>query len=87
MFISPDRECMGSGGSRLFPTEWAPTRLGGGEGGETPTYYLAKFSSKLHENKENSNYLFQSCIIKRYCEKRFVHKYLATIGIDYGVTK
>lgn len=31
--------------------------------------------------------LFQSCIIKRYCEKRFVPKYLATIGIDYGVTK
>uniref|UniRef100_A0A7M4E3C1 DnaJ heat shock protein family (Hsp40) member C27 n=2 Tax=Crocodylus porosus TaxID=8502 RepID=A0A7M4E3C1_CROPO len=31
--------------------------------------------------------VFQSCIIKRYCEKRFVPKYLATIGIDYGVTK
>uniref|UniRef100_A0A0B7B133 J domain-containing protein n=1 Tax=Arion vulgaris TaxID=1028688 RepID=A0A0B7B133_9EUPU len=29
----------------------------------------------------------KSCIIKRYCEKRFVNKYLATIGIDYGVTK
>ncbi|XP_077008407.1 dnaJ homolog subfamily C member 27 isoform X1 [Tamandua tetradactyla] len=29
----------------------------------------------------------RSCIIKRYCEKRFVSKYLATIGIDYGVTK
>ncbi|KAG9336304.1 hypothetical protein JZ751_002651 [Albula glossodonta] len=29
----------------------------------------------------------KSCIIKRYCEKRFVAKYLATIGIDYGVTK
>ncbi|XP_039094193.1 dnaJ homolog subfamily C member 27 [Hyaena hyaena] len=29
----------------------------------------------------------KSCIIKRYCEKRFVSKYLATIGIDYGVTK
>lgn len=29
----------------------------------------------------------KSCIIKRYCEKRFVHKYLTTIGIDYGVTK
>ncbi|KAL5014924.1 hypothetical protein ScPMuIL_009194 [Solemya velum] len=29
----------------------------------------------------------KSCIIKRYCEKRFVHKYLPTIGIDYGVTK
>ncbi|KAK3088902.1 hypothetical protein FSP39_025243 [Pinctada imbricata] len=29
----------------------------------------------------------KSCIIKRYCEKRFVHKYLTTIGIDYGVTR
>uniref|UniRef100_S4RLS1 DnaJ (Hsp40) homolog, subfamily C, member 27 n=1 Tax=Petromyzon marinus TaxID=7757 RepID=S4RLS1_PETMA len=29
----------------------------------------------------------KSCLIKRYCEKRFVHKYMATIGIDYGVTK
>jgi len=29
----------------------------------------------------------QSCIIKRYCEKRFVSKYLATIGIDFGVTR
>lgn len=29
----------------------------------------------------------KSCIIKRYCEKRFIGKYLATIGIDYGVTK
>ncbi|XP_070534552.1 dnaJ homolog subfamily C member 27-like [Ptychodera flava] len=29
----------------------------------------------------------KSCVIKRYCEKRFVSKYLTTIGIDYGVTK
>ncbi|KAM8952614.1 dnaJ homolog subfamily C member 27 isoform 1-T1 [Pelodytes ibericus] len=29
----------------------------------------------------------RSCIIKRYCEKRFVPKYQTTIGIDYGVTK
>ncbi|XP_014778723.1 dnaJ homolog subfamily C member 27 [Octopus bimaculoides] len=29
----------------------------------------------------------KSCVVKRYCERRFVHKYLTTIGIDYGVTK
>jgi GTPase SAR1 family protein len=29
----------------------------------------------------------KSCLIKRYCEKRFVTKYMATIGIDYGATK
>ena len=27
----------------------------------------------------------KSCLIKRFCEDRFVSKYIATIGIDYGV--
>ena len=27
----------------------------------------------------------KSCLIKRYSEERFVTKYIATIGIDYGV--
>jgi len=27
----------------------------------------------------------KSCIIKRYCEERFVSKYIATIGVDFGV--
>ncbi|KAG0703726.1 DnaJ subfamily C member 27 [Chionoecetes opilio] len=26
----------------------------------------------------------KSCLIKRYCEKRFVNKYVPTVGIDYG---
>ena len=29
----------------------------------------------------------KSCIIKRYCEHRFVSRYMPTIGIDFGVTK
>lgn len=29
----------------------------------------------------------KSCLIKRYCEKRFVTKYMATLGIDFGVTR
>ena len=29
----------------------------------------------------------KSCLIKRYCERRFISKYMATIGIDYGVTR
>jgi DnaJ family protein C protein 27 len=29
----------------------------------------------------------KSCLIKRYCEERFVAKYIATIGIDYGVKR
>lgn len=27
----------------------------------------------------------KSCLIKNYCEGRFVRKYLPTIGVDYGV--
>jgi DnaJ family protein C protein 27 len=27
----------------------------------------------------------KSCFIKRFCEKRFVTKYIATLGVDYGV--
>jgi DnaJ family protein C protein 27 len=29
----------------------------------------------------------KSCIIKRYCESRFIQKYITTIGVDYGVKK
>ena len=29
----------------------------------------------------------QSCLIKRFCEKRFVSKYMATLGIDFGVSR
>lgn len=27
----------------------------------------------------------KSCLIKRYCERRFVERYVQTIGIDFGV--
>lgn len=29
----------------------------------------------------------QTCLIKRFCERRFVAKYFPTIGVDYGVTE
>jgi DnaJ family protein C protein 27 len=29
----------------------------------------------------------KSCLIKRYCEERFIPKYIQTIGIDYGVKR
>jgi len=29
----------------------------------------------------------KSCLIKRYCEERFVMKYISTIGVDYGVKR
>ncbi|KAA0196940.1 hypothetical protein HAZT_HAZT007441 [Hyalella azteca] len=34
-----------------------------------------------------SLFLWQSCLIKRYCEQRFVARYIPTIGIDYGSTR
>mmetsp|Transcript_11486 Transcript_11486/g.29016 ORF Transcript_11486/g.29016 Transcript_11486/m.29016 type:complete len:212 (+) Transcript_11486:374-1009(+) len=27
----------------------------------------------------------KSCLIKRYCEDKFIQKYIGTIGVDYGV--
>ena len=27
----------------------------------------------------------KSCLIKRYCEERFVQRYISTIGVDFGV--
>mmetsp|Transcript_395 Transcript_395/g.1295 ORF Transcript_395/g.1295 Transcript_395/m.1295 type:complete len:192 (+) Transcript_395:66-641(+) len=27
----------------------------------------------------------KSCLIKRYCEEKFVSRYIGTIGVDYGV--
>lgn len=27
----------------------------------------------------------KSCLIKRYCEQRFVSRYISTIGVDFGV--
>ena len=29
----------------------------------------------------------KSCLIKRYCEERFIPRYISTIGIDYGVKR
>eukprot|EP00002_Diphylleia_rotans_P037018 TRINITY_DN8222_c0_g1_i2.p1 TRINITY_DN8222_c0_g1~~TRINITY_DN8222_c0_g1_i2.p1 ORF type:complete len:214 (-),score=43.12 TRINITY_DN8222_c0_g1_i2:77-718(-) len=29
----------------------------------------------------------KSCLIKRYCEEKFVTKYISTIGVDYGVKR
>eukprot|EP01017_Pseudomicrothorax_dubius_P032484 TRINITY_DN4260_c0_g1_i6.p1 TRINITY_DN4260_c0_g1~~TRINITY_DN4260_c0_g1_i6.p1 ORF type:complete len:160 (-),score=22.55 TRINITY_DN4260_c0_g1_i6:211-690(-) len=32
-------------------------------------------------------YVGKSCLIKRYCEGKFVDRYITTIGVDYGVKK
>ena len=43
------------------------------------------FSFTYHTNR-TFHAAAQSCLIKRFCEKRFVAKYTPTIGVDYGVT-
>jgi len=32
-----------------------------------------------------SQFVGKSCVIKRFCEGRFVTKYISTVGVDYGV--
>ena len=27
----------------------------------------------------------KSCLVKRFCEEKFVTKYISTIGVDFGV--
>lgn len=44
-------------------------------------------SYRLKVISMGSDAVGKSCLIKRYCEERFVPKYLATIGIDYGVKR
>ena len=29
----------------------------------------------------------KSCLVKRFCEERFIPKYISTIGVDYGVKR
>ncbi|GMH35582.1 hypothetical protein BSKO_03450 [Bryopsis sp. KO-2023] len=41
------------------------------------------FKTKIISMGENG--VGKSCLIKRYCEGKFISKYVATIGVDYGV--
>jgi small GTP-binding protein len=66
---------------------------------ETNYSYESKaFDSSAFDPPEPVNVFFKvisvgnsevgkSCLIKRYCEGRFVKRYISTIGIDYGVKK
>ncbi|XP_057311967.1 dnaJ homolog subfamily C member 27-like [Hydractinia symbiolongicarpus] len=46
-----------------------------------------KKSSRVKVVSLGSTESGKSCVIKRYCEKRFVTKYMPTVGVDFGVTK
>lgn len=54
---------------------------------DSDTYSKIKKSLRIKIISLGNAEVGKSCIIKRYCEKRFVPKYLPTIGIDYGVTR
>ena len=59
------------------------TEVAGGGGGGGPPSAIAPFRIKVLSM--GSAGTGKSCLIKRYCEERFVSKYIATIGVDYGV--
>ena len=54
-------------------------------GGESAALEGISFSIQLISVGDTK--VGKSCIIKRYCEGRFVQKYVTTIGVDYGVKK
>lgn len=72
-----------SGGSSNSKNRTAVDAAGGGGGGGGPPSAIAPFRIKVLSM--GSAGTGKSCLIKRYCEERFVSKYIATIGVDYGV--
>ena len=56
--------------------------MGAAESGKVSNCNLIDFCETVHNPK-----FLQSCLIKRFCEKRFVSKYMATLGIDFGVSR
>lgn len=57
--------------------------VGGNKGKQQPS--LPVPSKRIKIISMGSGGSGKSCLIKRYCEDRFVSKYIATIGVDYGV--
>ena len=72
-----------SGGSSSKNRQAVDAAGGGGGGGGCPPSAVAPFRIKVLSM--GSAGTGKSCLIKRYCEERFVSKYIATIGVDYGV--
>ena len=44
-----------------------------------------KGRNKNKKGKKAAAATGKSCLIKRYCEERFVQRYISTIGVDFGV--
>jgi small GTP-binding protein len=64
-------------------------RRGSNGGGGAPAKRLAPVVAsapvRIKVISMGSGAAGKSCLIKRFCEDRFVSKYIATIGVDYGV--
>jgi len=57
----------------------------GGSNSANTKMPLPKAPARIKVISIGSGAVGKSCLIKRYCEERFVSKYIATIGVDYGV--
>jgi len=84
--------------SQSFPKPPRDSSKSTAGGSGKPFSESFKFDSKTCEFPEPVNLSLKiisvgnqevgkSCLIKRYCEGRFVKRYISTIGIDYGVKK
>lgn len=61
-----------------------PTKKGGGGGGGGSAPETVKIN-RIKILSMGAAGTGKSCLVKRYCEERFISKYIATIGVDYGV--
>lgn len=55
--------------------------------GKDFTYMPKSAAVNLKITSVGNSEVGKSCLIKRYCEGRFVKRYISTIGVDYGVKK
>jgi len=62
-----------------------PSGAGTGGNSKKPPPRLVTAVNRIKIISMGSGGCGKSCLIKRYCEDRFVNKYIATIGVDYGV--
>jgi len=70
-------------GERSSSAAGAPPETPSGNFTYMPTQNQVCFKITSVGNQE----VGKSCLIKRYCEGRFVKRYISTIGVDYGVKK
>mmetsp|Transcript_26343 Transcript_26343/g.48092 ORF Transcript_26343/g.48092 Transcript_26343/m.48092 type:complete len:345 (-) Transcript_26343:97-1131(-) len=70
--------------SSAEPPPKTTTDTNAGKPGESWKWHGPK-GERIKVLSTGSGGVGKSCLIKRYCEGRFVQKYITTIGVDYGV--